>query len=117
MGWHQTEQGREYHKAYMKERYKADPDYFKQAARRQNEKLKAYVDQVRDVPCMDCRNKFPVVCMDFDHRDADDKLTEVSRLIRMGSMKKLKEEIAKCDVVCSNCHRIRTANRRIALIA
>ena len=24
------------------------------------------------------------------------------------SLKRLEEEIAKCDVVCSNCHRIRT---------
>jgi L-lysine 2,3-aminomutase len=49
--------------------------------------------------------------MDFDHLDDSEKLDDVSRLTRF-TKKKLLTEIAKCDVVCSNCHRERTHQRR-----
>jgi hypothetical protein len=45
--------------------------------------------------------------MDFDHRE--DKVEIVSRLLWANAAKeKILAEIAKCDLVCSNCHRIRT---------
>ena len=41
-----------------------------------------------------------------------DKVLDVSALSREGySLNKLKQEIAKCDVVCANCHRRRTARQ------
>lgn len=60
-------------------------------------------------PCADCGNYFPYYVMDFDHRE--DKLFEVSRLVALGMLKKCLIEIKKCDLVCSNCHRVRTHNR------
>jgi lysyl-tRNA synthetase class I len=50
--------------------------------------------------------------MDFDHVRGR-KHKNVSELIDSLSKKKIDEEIAKCEVVCSNCHRIRTHNRRV----
>jgi hypothetical protein len=68
----------------------------------------AYIRKLReDNPCMDCGKKYPYYVMDFDHRDPSAKLTEVSRLVNFGWVK-LKAEIEKCDIVCSNCHRERT---------
>jgi len=52
--------------------------------------------------------------MDFDHRDGATKIAEISNLAHSGSTKKLLVEIEKCDLVCSNCHRIRTRRRRMA---
>ena len=48
--------------------------------------------------------------MDFDHRDRKTKLTNINRMInyRSYSKEKILEEIEKCDLVCANCHRIRT---------
>lgn len=70
-----------------------------------------YVNQLKDNPCMDCGLKFPPVCMDFDHVRGE-KLFNISKLAkRFYKMETLKEEIAKCDLVCACCHRIRTANR------
>jgi hypothetical protein len=60
---------------------------------------------------MDCGNTFPPVCMDFDHRDADSKSFNIASRIQL-SIEKLAAEIAKCDLVCSNCHRIRTSGRQ-----
>lgn len=62
-------------------------------------------------PCMDCGQYFPAVCMDFDHRDPKQKRFSISNDIARLWEKTL-EEIAKCDLVCANCHRIRTHNRK-----
>lgn len=64
---------------------------------------------VRRVPCADCRGTFPPYVMDFDHRDPDRKLfnlTVTKSLLKNREV--LFAEIAKCDIVCANCHRIRT---------
>jgi hypothetical protein len=64
-----------------------------------------------DTPCADCGNKFPAVCMDFDHTE-DNKEAGISNLMNQGaSLVRIDSEIAKCELVCANCHRIRTASR------
>lgn len=74
---------------------------------------KRVVDEAKNKPCMDCGHPYPVVCMDFDHRDGDQKLDCVAILLqRNRTLQVILDEIAKCDVVCSNCHRIRTDRRR-----
>jgi len=46
---------------------------------------------------------------EFDHLPGSEKANNVSWLAKMGrSVEKLMAEIAKCEVVCANCHRIRT---------
>ncbi len=51
--------------------------------------------------------------MDFDHVRGQ-KHKNVAELISTLSKKKIDEEIAKCEIVCSNCHRVRTHNRKVA---
>lgn len=63
------------------------------------------------VPCVDCGKTFPPYCMDFDHRDPKEKTLNIAKVYAFGR-KRLLDEIKKCDVVCSNCHRIRTHNRK-----
>lgn len=61
-----------------------------------------------ETPCADCGNTFHPICMDFDHVRGE-KRQEVSRLVSDGhTWEILKEEIDKCDIVCANCHRIRS---------
>jgi hypothetical protein len=46
--------------------------------------------------------------MDFDHVRGE-KQSNVASLVGMSaSEERLRAEIAKCDVVCANCHRERT---------
>lgn len=54
--------------------------------------------------CSNCVEKRWWV-LDFHHRDPSKKDIEISNLIKSGSSKKIKEEIEKCIVLCSNCHR------------
>jgi hypothetical protein len=62
---------------------------------------------LKDSECSICKNKdFRV--LEFDHRDRDLKENNISALISHGTLKKLKEEIGKCDILCANCHRIKT---------
>ena len=59
--------------------------------------------------CVDCGEKNHIV-LDFDH--IRDKKYNVSRMIHDGfSWKAILREIEKCEVVCANCHRIRTHYR------
>ena len=64
----------------------------------------------KDKPCADCGHRFHPVCMDFDHRVAGEKAHNVAAL-KSRNPAILRAEIDKCDVVCSNCHRIRTHGR------
>jgi hypothetical protein len=90
----------------------------------------AYYDQVRDVrrvqrhahrkalvarmrelklaPCVDCGRSFHPVAMTFDHRPGATKVDDLSNLARRGCTGLFELELEKCDLVCANCHAIRT---------
>lgn len=70
------------------------------------------INSFKDVPCQDCNGRFPPYVMDFDHREPDNKRREVSLMVDY-KLENLLLEISKCDVVCANCHRIRTESKRI----
>jgi hypothetical protein len=73
-----------------------------------------YVDNVkRTSGCADC-GLVPEVLevLEFDHRPDEEKTTDVSNLMVSGSWDAFVSEVAKCDIVCANCHRIRTVKRR-----
>ena len=70
-----------------------------------------WLREIRNVPCMDCGGRFPAVCMDFDHRPDEVKLFGIMRNYEL-KKETLEAEIAKCDIVCANCHHIRTADIR-----
>jgi len=70
------------------------------------------VDSYKKRPCADCGGMFDPVCMDFDHRPGEIKTDSVSHLISRRAWGLIEAEIKKCDVVCANCHRIRTYRKR-----
>jgi hypothetical protein len=65
------------------------------------------LDELKSKPCADCGGTFPPYVMDFDHRDPSQKSFTISKRFA-NRWERLLEEIAKCDVVCANCHRVRT---------
>lgn len=65
-------------------------------------------------PCTDCNTFHRFFAMDYDHVRGK-KVADLSRMLKKANTDYLSvifEEIAKCDLVCSNCHRVRTASRR-----
>ena len=56
--------------------------------------------------CNDCGGVFPLSVYDFHHVDPSTKEGNPSEFIKM-SDENMKEELAKCVLLCANCHRIR----------
>ena len=93
-----------------------DPDKLdekRKAANRRHSKVR--IDKAKSVVaellvngCVDCGEMDPIV-LEFDHRNPNEKEADISKLMHGGRIHKLKEELHKCDVVCANCHRRRTA--------
>jgi hypothetical protein len=89
---------------------RAHPEEYTASMRRSRLKKRVWVDKQKFRPCADCGGTFPPECMDFDHVRGE-------KLFNLGqcsgrSIVALGAEIAKCDVVCANCHRIRTRRRK-----
>ena len=66
-----------------------------------------------DLGCTDCGyNKHPDA-LAFDHLPKYEKLHDVSRMVSQDrDIGAVLEEVFKTEVVCHNCHAIRTAERR-----
>jgi len=85
--------------------------YVAKARKYQNEVVKTWMQEYKtNHPCADCGNFYHYCQMDFDH--LGDKVRNVSLMASRYGRQQLLAEIAKCDLVCSNCHRLRTFRRR-----
>ena len=75
--------------------------------------LAAWMAEIKSKPCTDCGGTFPICCMDFDHKhDAVKAYNIGSMFAHHYSRELIQTELDKCELVCSNCHRIRTRDRR-----
>jgi hypothetical protein len=68
--------------------------------------------KLKSGPCVDCGQKFPPECMEFDHVRGR-KLFGIGAGMTSRGQAQLLKEIAKCDLVCANCHNIRSYNRKV----
>jgi len=102
------------HCAYQREYYERHKDYYLRLQEERVARNRRAIREAKNVPCADCGRRYPPYVMDFDHRVGEKKTFNLS--IAAGqtrlSWAKMKAEIAKCDVVCANCHRERTYQRR-----
>jgi hypothetical protein len=73
-------------------------------------KRRVLLNALKSAPCLDCNTSYPPCVMDFDHRPGEEKVARVSQLVG-APLHILLAEIAKCDLICSNCHRERTQRR------
>ncbi len=61
--------------------------------------------------CVRCGYDKHPAAIDFHHRDPQTKQFNISRMPHEGySQKRILNEIKKCDIICSNCHRIEHNN-------
>jgi hypothetical protein len=80
--------------------------------RRQRQEAAAwYLSLKAGRPCTDCGGVFHPAAMQWDHPPDVEKVADVARLYG-GSRARVLEEIAKCELVCANCHAVRTYERR-----
>lgn len=79
------------------------------------ERQKWLIESKRNKPCADCGGIFHPVAMDYHHIDEETKHYQkdpssrgVRGLIKSGyGIKRVQEELDKCVLLCSNCHRVR----------
>lgn len=98
--------------ARLREHYRNNPEYYRKKKNRlRNGYRDSHKELKESIACADCHVFYPYYVMDWDHRPGEQKTSIVSKLIGKGSITKTKLEIQKCDLVCANCHRIRTFAR------
>lgn len=98
------------HASYRREHYlKNKEKYIKKAVAHTKSTRKAFFEWKSGQKCADCGNSDMRV-LEFDHINGN-KTGNIANLVGRVSGASLEEELAKCEVVCANCHRIRTATR------
>ena len=111
---------KENHKKYMKEVWYPlnKVKHIKYVTNIKNKISKFILEFKKNGKCLDCGfigRDFPEV-LDFDHlRDKKFNISEYKYFT--SGINKVKEEINKCELVCANCHRIRTVKRKLNLSA
>jgi len=98
---------------YIRNHYKNNLKYYLNKARKRNLMVKqrayAYLGPyLLTHPCVDC-GETDILVLEFDHRDRKMKAGVISRIIQNGgTLEKVIEEVQKCDIRCSSCHRRKT---------
>ncbi len=72
-----------------------------------------YMVEMKNKPCADCHIQYHFSAMDFDHLPKFKKNFGIAQGALNASLQEIKAEIAKCEVVCSNCHRVRSWKRNV----
>jgi hypothetical protein len=74
-------------------------------------KNREHVRKLKEQPCVDCGQRFPASCMEFSHTRGE-HLFNIPEGIAYKSFSALVAELEKKDLVCANCRRLRTAQKR-----
>ena len=111
MPYRDREQRNAYARAWYAKNAGVHKELTTRRAKEDRKKIRAILDELKSQPCTDCDGRFDPVCMDFDHVTGV-KLFNVSSGSTSYKLEKVLEEVAKCEIVCANCHRLRTKMRR-----
>jgi len=65
--------------------------------------------------CKECGYKEYPVALDFDHINPKTKEFNIGTSYTSVSLKRLHKEIDKCQILCANCHRVKTHASRICM--
>lgn len=99
-------------KAYQRQYYLANKARRIAVAIEGNKRHKAWIRETvhaaKEVPCADCGLRYPYYVMQFDHVRGEKKFGIATSGYKYINKQDLLDEIAKCEVVCSNCHAERT---------
>ena len=104
---------RECFKTNWEKRYYENHEHFRDShnqsrSRIREQNARKVFEYLNQNPCVSCGETDPIV-LEFDHRDLNKKSESISNLILNASWERIETEMKKCDVLCANCHRRRTA--------
>lgn len=101
---------RDCHVKYTRAHYKKNQAQYVTKALSRKRELYDKIAALKQEPCADCKQKFNPWQMDFDHVTGV-KLFDIASGYQQRAWKAILDEIAKCELVCANCHRERTHQR------
>lgn len=109
-------------RAYGRRHYRANRELYIARAKTANAaelaRRKNYIRELKESnSCVDCGGHFHFAAMDFDHPEGVVKVKAIARMVNRSSWQAVLDEIEKCELVCSNCHRVRTFERLQAPLA
>lgn len=98
---------KEKQKAAQRKHYKEHKEIYAERLVEKRRRNKKYIDDIKaKSKCKKCGFKHPAA-LQFHHRDPSIKDDTVSHGTAHWGLKRLKLEIAKCDILCANCHCIK----------
>jgi len=99
------EKRRAYQREYMRGWYKNNKATHIAYVRNRDKKIEAWFRKYKEsLSCEECGENHPA-CLDFHHKNPLEKKFSIGRPHNRSSIKGLIAEIAKCQVLCANCHR------------
>lgn len=102
---------REQQLAAQRKHYVDNREVYRERTKQSRRETSARVNAIKEAsPCKDCGFKYPYYVMQFDHIE-DNKVESVHHLVRKRTWAAVEAEIAKCELVCANCHAERTHSR------
>lgn len=97
------------HRQYRKEHYKGKrSEYVERASKNRILYRNQYYEWLKEKSCVDCGTS-DIRVLELDH--LSDKSYSIASRVGRVTLETLMKEIKKCEVVCCNCHRIRTVTR------
>jgi hypothetical protein len=106
--------------AYRRQHYQANKEKYVEKAKRSAAARQKFIREIiqkakEGKTCVHCGQAYAPWVLQFDHLDASEKEAAVANMAARGaSVARVLKEIAKCEIVCANCHADRTYRRRIA---
>lgn len=93
-------------KAWRKH-YAENKDKYRQRNIDRREKIRRFLASLKEgKSCSKCGGFFPAKALDWHHRNPKEKEFSISNAInRSFSEERILAEVAKCDLICANCHR------------
>lgn len=91
---------------WFKNHYQKNKEKYIEKANRHKERMKLWFEEeFKDILfCVKCGEK-ERCCLDFHHLNPREKDDVIAHMIKRCSKDKIRQEVAKCIVVCANCHR------------
>jgi L-lysine 2,3-aminomutase len=89
----------------MAKAYAANPKKYLDKIKASKNRLKEIVNKIKqEAGCYFCSENEPI-SLDFHHKDPSIKDDSINIVLKRKNEKSLMNEIKKCEVICSNCHR------------
>ncbi len=93
-------------RSYRRKWYKNNKQSEKAHVKKRKLEIRKWFEEYKNtLKCFLCLESHPAA-IDFHHKEGEKKEKGIAQMVGYGySIKKIKKEIHKCQIVCSNCHR------------